>query len=123
MPRKLNRPASIATAAEYIGVSERTIYRWIASGHLAAYKIGPKLVRVDLDDVDRPRTAHPGHRAGLGPPRILTHPQQRPGRRHGAGAGGGPGDRAPRVDPYPPPRHSPLAAGLLAGLAGPHTRP
>jgi excisionase family DNA binding protein len=59
--RKLgpNRPATIATAAKYAGenagdsVSVRTIYRRIADGSLPAWKFGPRLVRVDLDDVDR----------------------------------------------------------------------
>lgn len=53
LPRKINRPASIAQAAEYADVSERTVHRWIAGGHLTAYRVGLKLVRVDLDDVDR----------------------------------------------------------------------
>ena len=53
-----NRPASIAGAAEYASgeygtVSTRTIHRRIADGSLPAWKFGPTLVRVDLDDVDR----------------------------------------------------------------------
>jgi excisionase family DNA binding protein len=46
------RPATIERAAEHYGVNERTIRRWIASGRLRAYRVGPKLIRVDLDDLD-----------------------------------------------------------------------
>ncbi|SBS78254.1 Gene 36 protein (modular protein) [uncultured Mycobacterium sp.] len=35
-----------ATAAHY-GVDPKTIRRWIARGYLTAYRVGPKLIRVD----------------------------------------------------------------------------
>lgn len=44
---------SLAQAAQRVGVSTRTIRRWIASGHLAGYRAGPRLMRVNPDDVDR----------------------------------------------------------------------
>jgi excisionase family DNA binding protein len=44
---------SIAAAAEHLGVSERSIRRWIAEGLLPAYRVGPTLIRLDLDDVDK----------------------------------------------------------------------
>jgi excisionase family DNA binding protein len=34
-------------------VSTRTVRRWIADGKIPAYRLGARLVRVDLDDVDR----------------------------------------------------------------------
>lgn len=50
---KPNRPASIADGADYYQVSTRTIRRYVAQGLLPAYRIGPRLVRIDLDDLDR----------------------------------------------------------------------
>lgn len=45
--------ASIQAAAAHYGVSARTIRRWIAEGRLHAVRVGPKLLRVDLDDTGR----------------------------------------------------------------------
>ena len=51
------RPArklmSVAKAAAYCDVTTRTIYNWISSGKLAAYRTGPVLLRVDQADLDR----------------------------------------------------------------------
>ena len=44
---------SLASAAERTGLSIRTLRRRIASGHLAAYRSGARVIRVDPDDVDR----------------------------------------------------------------------
>jgi excisionase family DNA binding protein len=56
MPRKLAPPpqrlTSITHAARYADVSEHTIRRWIASGLLPGYRVGPRLVKIDLDDMD-----------------------------------------------------------------------
>lgn len=41
---------SIQSAAEHYGVSERTVRRWIAEGRLTAYRVGPRLIRVDLSE-------------------------------------------------------------------------
>ena len=46
------RLATIATAAEYAVCSEKTIRRRIAAGQLTGYRMGPRLLRVDLDEVD-----------------------------------------------------------------------
>ncbi len=56
---------SIPAAAKYAACNPRTIRRRIADGSLSAYKAGPRLIRVDLNDVDawlRPISA-----AGSGP--------------------------------------------------------
>lgn len=45
-------PLSITQAAERAGVSRDTIRRRIADGTLPAYRVGPKLIRVDAADVD-----------------------------------------------------------------------
>ena len=46
------RYGSIADAAEYIGVTPRTIRQMIADGRLTGYRSGPRLIRVDLNEVD-----------------------------------------------------------------------
>lgn len=46
------RLESLATAAEYADVCPRTIRRWIAAGLLTGYRAGPKLLRVDLNELD-----------------------------------------------------------------------
>jgi len=38
-------------AAKY-GMSERTVHKYISDGRLDAYKIGPKIVRLDADEVE-----------------------------------------------------------------------
>jgi excisionase family DNA binding protein len=49
---KRRRFASIADAAAYADVSPRTIRRYIAAGRLTGYRVGPRLVKVDLADLD-----------------------------------------------------------------------
>ena len=44
---------SLAEAAERTGLSTKTLRRRIASGVLAAYRSGPRVLRVDPDDVDQ----------------------------------------------------------------------
>jgi excisionase family DNA binding protein len=56
---------SLADAAEHVGVTTRTLRRWIAAGTLPAYRVGPRLVRVNLDDLEelmRPIAAAAGKR-------------------------------------------------------------
>ena len=48
MPRLL----TIAETAEYVGVDERTVRRWIADGTLRASRIGGRLIRIKAEDVD-----------------------------------------------------------------------
>lgn len=49
-PRR-RRFASISDAAEYANISTKTVRRYIADGRLIGYRVGPRLVRVDLDDL------------------------------------------------------------------------
>ena len=51
--------ASLTLGAEYIGVSEKTLRRMIASGAVSGYRVGPRLVRVDLNDLDAAARAIP----------------------------------------------------------------
>jgi len=50
---------SVADAAARVGVSTKTVRRWIASGQLAGYRVGPRLLRVDPDEFDRMLTLIP----------------------------------------------------------------
>jgi excisionase family DNA binding protein len=44
---------SIAAAADRMGVSTRTLRRRIADGSLRAYRLGPRIIRLDAAEVDR----------------------------------------------------------------------
>ena len=48
-PRNLT---SVPDVARYYGISERTVRRRIAEGALTAYRIGPRIIRVDADEVE-----------------------------------------------------------------------
>lgn len=54
MSKTLNRRryVAIAEAAEYLGVTDRTIRQMIADGRLTGYRNGARLVRLDLNEVD-----------------------------------------------------------------------
>ena len=43
---------SILQAAEYLGVTDRTIRQMIADGRLTGYRSGRRLVRLRVDEVD-----------------------------------------------------------------------
>ena len=51
--RPSRRLAPIPTAAEYACCSAKTIRRRIADGSLTGYRMGPRLIRVDLDELDQ----------------------------------------------------------------------
>lgn len=46
------RWASVAEVASYIGASEKTVYRHVWAGELPARRLGKKMLRIDLNDVD-----------------------------------------------------------------------
>lgn len=50
--RRARRYAKLSEAAEYLGVTDRTIRQMIADGRLTGYRSGKRLVRVDLNEVD-----------------------------------------------------------------------
>ncbi len=50
LPHKL---VTQETAAERLGLSKKTIRRWIAEGRITGYRVGPRYVRLDLDEVER----------------------------------------------------------------------
>ena len=46
------RLVSIGQASEYADVSSKTIRRWIAAGRVPGYRMGPRLLKVDLNELD-----------------------------------------------------------------------
>jgi hypothetical protein len=57
------RWATLRQASTYSGVPVRRLRDWISAGKLPASRMGPKIITVDLDDVDRLRQPIPtaGH--------------------------------------------------------------
>jgi len=51
-PLQSRRLVSLPDAADYAGVGPRTIRRRIADGSLTGYRMGPRLIRVDLNELD-----------------------------------------------------------------------
>lgn len=46
------RYASLDDAAEYAGCGARTIRRLISAGELTGYRLGKRLLRINLDELD-----------------------------------------------------------------------
>ena len=62
MPGKSNKFANRGQRPELIGLQEaaaccnvdpRTIRRWIAAGRINAYRVGPRLIKVDVAELDK----------------------------------------------------------------------
>ncbi len=51
--RKPERLAKLIPAAEYSQCSVKTLRRRLIDGTLTPYRIGPKILAVDLDEIDR----------------------------------------------------------------------
>ncbi len=49
MPKRLE---SLAVAAQIANVHPRTIRRYIAAGRLNAVRVGPRLIKVDLNELE-----------------------------------------------------------------------
>jgi excisionase family DNA binding protein len=43
---------NISVAAEYADVHPATLRRWVAAGRLPAYRVGPRLLKIDLAELD-----------------------------------------------------------------------
>ncbi len=46
------RYVPLQDGAAYAGVAVKTLRRWIARGDLTGYRAGPRLIRVDLNEID-----------------------------------------------------------------------
>lgn len=51
-PTPARRWTSLTLGAEHIGVSEKTLRRLVASGRITGYRFGPRLIRLDLNELD-----------------------------------------------------------------------
>lgn len=51
-PHASRRLTPLSEAAEYAGVHPRTLRRRIADGTLTGYRMGTRIIRVDLNEVD-----------------------------------------------------------------------
>jgi len=43
---------SIDDAASRLGVHSKTLRKWVAAGHVPAYRLGPKVLRIKLADLE-----------------------------------------------------------------------
>lgn len=50
--RRGRRYATLKQAAAYISVTDRTVRQMIADGRITGYANGPRLIRVDLNEID-----------------------------------------------------------------------
>jgi excisionase family DNA binding protein len=53
-----DRLISIAATAEYLDVTERTVRNKLYDGTLKAYKLGPRVVRLRLSEIDAALTLY-----------------------------------------------------------------
>jgi excisionase family DNA binding protein len=51
-PARRPKYASMKTAAETYDVDQATIKRWIARGMIRGYRMGERLIKVDLNEID-----------------------------------------------------------------------
>lgn len=58
------RYISLAEAAGYIDVTERTIRNFIARGDLTGYRVGTRAIRVDVRELEAMLTPIPAVQAG-----------------------------------------------------------
>lgn len=59
MPSTAHRFVSVTDAAKYVGCCTKTIRRYVAHGLLTGYRVGPRLLRVDLNELDAMLTRVP----------------------------------------------------------------
>ncbi|GLE56384.1 hypothetical protein NJBCHELONAE_16930 [Mycobacteroides chelonae] len=56
MKRSISTPCrlvSVAAAADHLDVCPRTVRRYIAAGRLTAYRVGPRLIKIDLAEIEQ----------------------------------------------------------------------
>ena len=49
---QLRRWAAQDEAADYLGIDPKTLRRMVAKGQVTGYRIGPRLIRFDLEELD-----------------------------------------------------------------------
>lgn len=50
--RAQRRHPGLIEAAEMAGVHKATMRRWIIEGRVRGYRVGPRLIKVDIDDLE-----------------------------------------------------------------------
>lgn len=60
---------SVREAARLLEVSHTTIHNWIEAGHLAATRIGPKIIRIEMSEIERLKTTDQSNDNSDGNPR------------------------------------------------------
>lgn len=58
------RYVTLAEAADYLDCNERTIRRMIAAGRITGYQVTPRMIRVDLTELDQVLTPIPTAQVG-----------------------------------------------------------
>jgi excisionase family DNA binding protein len=61
----------LPAVAAYSGLPVRTLRDWVAKGLLPAYRIGPRQIQIDLNDIDRLRVRIPAANGPGGPAALL----------------------------------------------------
>jgi len=51
MTEALPKWVSVQQTGDYLGVDQKTVRRYIASGRLTARRVGPRLIRIDRDSI------------------------------------------------------------------------
>lgn len=51
--RKSDTYVSLTQFADELGISDRTVRRWIADGKLSAIRLSPRVIRIHRDEADR----------------------------------------------------------------------
>ena len=52
MPAPTRTLVDLTVAAEFAGVCTRTIRNWIAENRIVGYRVGPRLIRVDIAELE-----------------------------------------------------------------------
>jgi len=54
--KRLSQPPrrylTLSDAAGWLSLDEKTLRRWVSQGRLTAYRVGPKLIRLDADEIE-----------------------------------------------------------------------
>lgn len=58
-PTVVRRLVSLTEAAEILGLSVKTVRRYIAAGELDAVRLGRRVIRIKAESLDRLIDAHP----------------------------------------------------------------
>ncbi|GAB2667361.1 excisionase family DNA-binding protein [Barrientosiimonas humi] len=104
MPQSISRRwLTQAEAAEQLGVTDRTIRKFIATGRLTGYRLGARAVRVDAGELETLLSPIPT--GGSSPP---------PGR---SPAAGGKSTSRRRPNRTEPPERAPRSGGAVGGDA------